>query len=63
MNDMAVRDDLVHERHRNRQFTRYLICSANQNVTRLVASTRFADWPAKRLVRLYTQRMHIDAGF
>jgi hypothetical protein len=30
---------------------------------RLVASTRFADWPAKRLVRLYTQRMHIDAGF
>jgi hypothetical protein len=27
----------------------------------LVASTRFAVWPAKRLVRLYAQRMHIES--
>jgi len=29
----------------------------------LVASTRFADGPAKRLVRVYRQRMQIEAGF
>jgi hypothetical protein len=29
----------------------------------LVASTRFADWPAKRLVRLYRQRMQIEQSF
>ena len=28
----------------------------------LVASTRFADWPAKRVVRLYRQRMQIEIG-
>jgi hypothetical protein len=29
----------------------------------LVASTRFADWPAKRLVRVYRQRMQIELSF
>jgi hypothetical protein len=29
----------------------------------LVASTRFAAWPAKRLVRLYAQRMQIEQSF
>jgi hypothetical protein len=29
----------------------------------LVASTRFAEWPAKRLVRLYAQRMQIEQSF
>jgi hypothetical protein len=29
----------------------------------LVASTRFAEWPAKRLVRLYSQRMQIEQSF
>ncbi len=29
----------------------------------LVASTRFADWPAKRLVRVYRQRMQIELRF
>jgi hypothetical protein len=29
----------------------------------LVASTRFADWPAKRVVRLYRQRMQIELSF
>jgi hypothetical protein len=29
----------------------------------LVASTRFADWPAKRLVRVYRQRMPIEQSF
>lgn len=28
-----------------------------------VASTRFADWPAKRVVRVYRQRMQIELGF
>jgi hypothetical protein len=29
----------------------------------LVASTRLADWPAKRLVRVYRQRMQIELSF
>lgn len=29
----------------------------------LVAATRFADWPAKRLVRVYRQRMQIELSF
>jgi hypothetical protein len=29
----------------------------------LVASMRFADWPAKRLVRVYRQRMQIELSF
>lgn len=29
----------------------------------LVASTRFADWPVKRLVRVYRQRMQIELSF
>lgn len=29
----------------------------------LVASTRFTDWPAKRLVRVYRQRMQIELSF
>ncbi len=29
----------------------------------LVASTRLADWPAKRLVRVYQQRMQIELSF
>jgi len=29
----------------------------------LVASLAFADWPAKRLVRLYRQRMQIEQSF
>ena len=28
-----------------------------------MASTRFADWPAKRLVRVYRQRMQIELSF
>jgi hypothetical protein len=29
----------------------------------LVAATRFADWPGKRLVRVYRQRMQIELSF
>lgn len=29
----------------------------------LVAATRFADWPARRLVRVYRQRMQIELSF
>ena len=29
----------------------------------LVASTRLADWPAKRLVKVYRQRMQIETAF
>ena len=29
----------------------------------LVAATRFANWPAKRLVRVYRQRMQIELSF